>query len=170
MKTIWLTQGQVTIVDDEDYAHLQQFRWRARLSHLRWYAVRSFRVDGCWKEVGMHRVILGLSLCGGSIQVDHKNGDGLDNRRANLRRATGNQNRWNVARLRNNTSGFKGVVRHREKWQASIRVYGKRIYLGCYPTPELAAQAYNRAAAEHFSEFAFTNEVRGVGLSQKASA
>ena len=100
----------------------------------------------------MHRVITGYPL------VDHINGDGLDNRRANLRAATATQNNQN-RRPSLSRSGFKGVTKSSKSngWYARIRVNGKLIHLGCYPDPTSAARAYDAAALEHFGEFAWPN-------------
>lgn len=92
--------------------------------------------------------------------VDHINHDRLDNRIVNLREATEAENKRNSLLRSDNTSGFKGVCENRKrinKWQASIKVNKKLIFLGNYPTPELAAIAYDRAAIRHHGEFACTN-------------
>ena len=89
----------------------------------------------------------------GLPMVDHRNGDGLDNRRANLRPADASQNGANRVRLRGR-SGYRGVTRHAcGRWQAAICVRGKRRYLGLYDTPEGAAQAYDAAAVAAFGEY-----------------
>lgn len=120
---------------------------------------------GRWKRIGlrqcrihMHRLILGLDsrdtrLC------DHKNGNGLDNRRANLRIATTSQNLANRGKTRRNTSGYKGVMwfKRKRKWYARIRVSGKSVHLGYFDDPIDAAKAYDDAALKHFGEFAKTN-------------
>jgi hypothetical protein len=89
-------------------------------------------------------------------EIDHINGDPSDNRIANLRLATHEQNCANTRRRCNNTSGFKGVHwnAQRRKWQAAIRVNGKSRHLGLFTCPVEAASAYNRVAAESFGEFA----------------
>ena len=86
--------------------------------------------------------------------IDHINGDGLDNRIANLRVATRSQNCANVGRRAHNTSGVKGIYQHGMRWRASIRVKGKSKHLGCFGTPADAQAAYMAAAREHFGEFA----------------
>jgi phage-related protein len=91
-----------------------------------------------------------------SYQIDHINGDGLDNRIANLRLASSSENQRNIGLRANNTSGFKGVHLHREsgRWRAVIYINKRQVHLGAFPTPELAHMAYCKAAAELHGEFA----------------
>ncbi len=119
MKTIPLTQGKVALVDDDDYAALSQVKWCAHEEGPRWYAVRRT----CGKIVRMHRAILV-----GSPTVDHINGDGLDNRRCNLRATSRSLNALNRFRQANNVSGRIGVHfrEERNKWMAYISIEGKR--------------------------------------------
>jgi hypothetical protein len=132
-------------------------KWRAvKVSNGRFYAVSGHRM------VSMHRLILGIppGAC-----VDHKDGDGLNNRRINLRAATYSQNGINRGRPRNNTSGFKGVTRHSRTskfWKAGIEINRKTVYLGRFQTAEEAARAYDSKAYEVFGEFAVLNFARGV--------
>jgi len=122
------------------------------------YARARTRVGGrnC-KKVLMHRLIMNAQP---TEDIDHHDGNGLNNRRRNLRPATVSQNLGNMRRLRSDgSSGFKGVhfVRKLGKWQARIQSQGKRVSLGCFATKELAAQAYDEAAKRIFGEFAATN-------------
>ncbi len=110
----------------------------------------------------MHRAILGVT--DPAIEVDHRSGDGLNNRRGNLREATRAQNSRNLGLPRNSTSGFKGVSFTRSKgqplakpWQASINVNWKGYHLGYFATAAAAARAYDAAARVHFGEFARLN-------------
>jgi AP2 domain len=164
MKEIPLTQGKVALVDDADYALVAQFKWQA-VHHLgeRWYAKHSPRINGKKTTQLMHRLILGLEH-GDPRQADHKDiVNTLDNRRANLR-ATLTQNQHNKGKPKNNTSGFKGIVwcPPNKAWQVRIGVKGKRIFRGYFPTPELAARAYDAAAIEYHGEFAVTNASLGL--------
>lgn len=97
--------------------------------------------------------------------LDHRNHDKGDNRFANLRPATRLQNSRNRGPNKNNTSGFKGVCAHKATslWKAQIGVGPNRGYLGLYPTPERAALVYNEAAHRIFGEFAYLNDIPGVG-------
>ncbi len=86
--------------------------------------------------------------------IDHRDGDATNNRWTNLRRATHSQNTANSRRPRTNTSGYKGVTRHRRRWRAIICKKGRWIYLGTFATPEAAHAAYVAAARKLFGEFA----------------
>lgn len=87
-------------------------------------------------------------------QLDHIDLDGMNNRIDNLRPATNSQNLANRRRQKNNTSGIKGVSKHRGKWAANISVNGKSVYLGVYESIEDATAAYRKAAKEIYGEFA----------------
>lgn len=156
MREITLTRGLVAIVDDEDYERVvAKGSWCADPSGDTYYARKNlYRHEAPLRPLLMHTLITGFAY------VDHINGDGLDNRRANLRRATHRQNMANKRIYRNNTSGFKGVTRNTgtgRPWRASLRSDGRRHHLGYFDTAEEAARAYDTAAAEHFGEFARPN-------------
>lgn len=145
-----LSRGLVALVDDEDYsAVLAAGSWSARPRGSTTYAAR---------HTGRTTQQLHTFLTGWPF-VDHANGDGLDNRRANLRPATRSQNNAN-ARLRpDSTTGYKGVtyIKRAGKWQARIRVDGHLHSLGYYADPEQAARAYDAAALEAWGEYARPN-------------
>ena len=86
--------------------------------------------------------------------IDHINGDKSDNRLCNLRAATPSQNRCNVRSAAKPASGFKGVVRHYNRFASYIRVQGEKKYLGVFDTPEQAHAAYAAAAEKYHGEFA----------------
>jgi hypothetical protein len=159
MRTIELTQGKVALVDDADWLMVNQHEWRARRSkHERtWYALANGHPkDGRRTTIYMHRLITGALP---AIHVDHINGNGLDNRRANLRLCEPAANGRNRRKNRNGSSQFKGVNRRKDmgRWRASIGVNGKRLHLGTFGTEDEAASAYDRAAVEHFGDFARLN-------------
>jgi hypothetical protein len=140
--------GLVALVDDEDYAWLCQWNWSAVSTHRLngGYAMRRDNQSG--KTILMHRLILGAPE---GIEVDHINGSGLDNRRANLRLVTLQQNRQNRSKGRNNQTGFKGVTFDKKsgKWAMSFRVL--------FDSAEEAAHVYDQLAAIVYGEHANTN-------------
>lgn len=153
-KTIPLTQGQAAIVDDDIYESLSRFNWYAYFDRKTYYARRHSPITG--KIIQMHREIMGAS--DGTI-IDHLNGNGLDNRRENLRFCTQSENQRNRGADVDNTSGYKGVTWHKvkKKWMAQIKVNKKNTYLGLYSDPAEAARAYDAAAIELHGEFACLN-------------
>ena len=161
MKRIQLTQGQVSIVDDDDFDSLTEFRWCARLcqSTGSFYAIRKTRVDNQRVSRLMHRDILGLT--NPRVVVDHINHDTLDNRRQNLRACSVSENAMNQRKHRcPTTSMYKGVSWHKDtgRWQAQIQLPGRRrIYLGVYSTELEAAIAYDKAARRFFGDKACLN-------------
>ena len=155
MKTIPLTQGKVAIVDDADYERLNRHKWCAHKNVNTWYADRKERQGNKYIMVMMHREILNPPS---GMQTDHKDGNGLNNQRHNLRIATCSQNQHN-GRKRKGTSRFKGVYWNRSHamWHAHIRVKRKRFHLGYFLYETEAAKAHDQAAQRYFSEFANTN-------------
>lgn len=150
-----LSQGLVAVVDDADVGRvLAAGKWSASVRENTAYATRTVRkADGGKTTIRLHNFLTGWSY------VDHVNGNGLDNRRSNLRAADSITNAQNVGRRAHNTSGFKGVTWHRRagKWMAQIVVSGHRIHLGYFADPTEAAKAYDAAAIEHFAAFARPN-------------
>lgn len=151
-RIIPLTRGLSTVIDDADLALVSRFSWQAFLAKSgQWYATN--------RKCGrLHRLIMDAPA---GMQVDHRNGNTLDNRRDNLRICTHQQNQWNRKRSPGR-SRFKGVTfwgsrPTRKPWMARIEKNGKRIGLGYFATEAEAAQAYDRAARELFGEFAAPN-------------
>ena len=150
MRLIPLTQGQIAIVDGDQYERLNRWNWTATFRHGLFYATA--RIDG--RSVHMARLILELKDDDERL-ADHRDGNSLDCRLDNLRIATiAESNRNQKCR---SSSGFKGVGRHGKQWRAAIVFDGSRIYLGYFPSAELAARAYDRAARKYFGEFARLN-------------
>lgn len=158
-RTIELTRGQVTLVDEADYRVLTQWKWFAALDGdtTNYYASRTIEVDGRTCPIRMHRQIMGLTFGDGKM-CDHRNRNTLDNRRENLRLCNKSQNAMNKKIPRSNTSGYKGVRRTHNTtdnvWMAYISVNYKQIYLGHFPTPELAHAARCAALESLHGEFA----------------
>jgi hypothetical protein len=155
VKTIPLTRGQFTIIDDCDYERLSHFKWWALCCNGDFYAAYQSS-ERPRKKILMHRLVIYAPR---GVEVDHINGDTLDNRRINLRLATHAQNGRNRRIDRTSTSGFKGVhfYRSSRRWNAQITFQGKRYNLGYFDTPELAAAEYDKAARLLFRQFARTN-------------
>lgn len=147
MRLIKLTQGFFTKVDDEDYAWLNQWKWQVARRNGVNYACRSIGK----RLLLMHRVILGAKK---GEYTDHRNRDGLDNRRENLRLCTQSENLRNRRLQKNNTSGFTGVSQIRNKWRAEIWLNCKKIALGIFDNIEDAIQAHEEATKEYFGKFA----------------
>jgi len=160
VKTIPLTKGEVAIVDDADYEELMQWSWTCLVTKGRKYARRGERDRraGTQTCIYMHRQIMNAPE---GVEVDHRVGDGLDNRRANLRLCTHSQNLCNAKVNAGNKSGFRGVSfdAAKRKWYASIRVNGKTKAIGKFNTALEAASAWNMAALETHGEFARLNQL-----------
>ena len=153
-----LSQGQFAKVSPHRYEHLMQWKWFAakRSKNGEFYAGRQQRGPEGQRMISLHRYILDLPQ--GDPRVgDHRNGDTLDNTDENLRVATAKQNGYNKRRYRTNTTGYKGVVWHPERWSAAISVNGRTKNLGFHKTPELAHEAYCRAARLYHGDFARLN-------------
>lgn len=149
---IQLTNGKRTLIDECD-SDLDESVW---IFHNEGYAHKSGSMTTFLHQIVLERKIQ-RSLHKGELP-DHISGDGLDNRRDNLRIATNSQNQANRSAPQNNTSGYKGVHFYKplQKWVAYIRVNYKRHHLGYFTTPEDAHQAYCKAAKSFFGEYAKT--------------
>lgn len=141
-KRIKLTRNKYALVDDEDFNWLNQWNWYAGRGHSTtlWYAVR--HKEKTHTLIFMHRKLLKVPQ---GMMTDHINGNGLDNRRHNLRIVTNRQNQFNRHKLNsNNKSGFTGVSWYsdRKKWVASIGIGGTRKILGYFKNKDEAYKKY----------------------------
>lgn len=154
MKLIKLTQGQYAIVDDVDYTWLNQWKWYAANFRGHFYAARKRK----GRMIYMTREILGLGRKD-KRQVDHRDHNTLNNRRANIRICSHRQNLMNRKSVSNTSSQFKGVcwLKIDKRWQAAISIKGKTSYLGYFVREEEAALAYDIAATKEYGEFARLN-------------
>lgn len=155
MKTVPLTKGLVALVDDADFEKVSSLNWCAQKSGRVFYAVRGFRHPGGQTKQYLHQFLMP-----GVGRVDHKDGDGLNNCRSNLRASSSQRNSWSFQRKSAGaTSCFRGVFwdAPRAKWSASITVNYKKVFLGRFREAEEAAHAYDAAARKYFGEFASPN-------------
>lgn len=162
MKEIKLTQGKVALVDDEDFEKLNILKWAAmkRRKHIdKFVAFRNGYINGKMRVIRMHRFI--LNVTDSKIQVDHINGNPLDNRKENLRLCSNAENNMNKEIRPDNTTGYKGVYFHKRanKYLSQIWYNQKHYYLGLFESPIDAAKVYNAKAIELHGEFAYLNKI-----------
>jgi hypothetical protein len=160
MKRIKLTQGKFAFVDDSNFKELNKYKWYYSYYG---YAVRArsrrLNVEGKRKFIRMHREIM---RCPKGKEVDHIDGNKLNNQKYNLRICTSSQNRMNKGKHFDNTSGYKGVSFVRGKIISKIMVEGKIKYLGTFPDVISAAKAYDSGALKYHGKFANLNFPKGV--------
>lgn len=137
MKTVELTQGKRTLVDESDFEILSEHRWSFQGQG---YAIS--RIKG--KNILMHVFLMGKKK---GLEIDHKNRDKLDNRRENLRHVTRSVNCFNTGLRSSNKSGFRGVSwdKRREKWRATIKMNYKQIFNKSFVTKEETIEAHHQA-------------------------
>jgi ribosomal protein S14 len=146
----------IALIDDEDYEVVAIHAWRPSTPRNVTYAVTTLPRTQGRTNVYMHRLI--LRQMGQDGRADHKDGNGLNNRRSNLRLSTASQNGANTP-ARPGASAFKGVSRcsKTSRWRAYIRADGRQIHLGQFDSESEAAAAYDRAAMQMWGEYAKTN-------------
>ena len=158
MKKIKLTQGKFALVSGIDFAYLSQWEWYACWNGHVWSAIQTKTNS----HIRMHRIVLARKLGHANFKlVDHKDSNGLNNQRGNLRPATVSQNQCNRKTDADNTSGYKGVnwSEFSNKWRARIQIRGRQKHLGYFPDKLDAAKAYNKAAKKYHGAFARLNKV-----------
>jgi len=174
MKTIPLTRGKFALINDEDVEIVSNYKWHAHYDGYNWYAKTNIKgINGKQSMMAMHRLLMGCIKGDGKI-IDHKDGNGLNNQRCNIRFATPSQNVANKEKTRGSSKYlgvyFSRVIRREFRkrtndyrawvstcWIAQIRVNGKIIHLGRHKEEKSAALAYNEAAKIHHKEFARLN-------------
>lgn len=152
-----INSDKFVMVDDCDFEHLIKFRWHIlKGKRTNYCKIMTGKRDNR-KSVLMHRFLLNPSK---GMEVDHVDGNGLNNQKSNLRICTAAQNRSNQIRNRpNKTSKFKGVSWNREskKWVSNIQHNKNPMFLGFFSNEIEAAKSYDQAAKECFKEFAYLN-------------
>ena len=161
MKEIPLTQGKIALVDDEDFEKIKAHKWFAlRAKGTNFYAARSVRKieRGTVNiiRIFMHREIMNPP---DGLETDHKDGNGLNCQKDNLRICTRQENGRNRKKWKDTVSCFKGVYwkKDRKKWGAHIKFDGKTKHVGYFKEEENAAAAYDAEAKKLFGEFARGN-------------
>jgi hypothetical protein len=148
------------VVDALDAPLLARFRWNVVWDHTTYYAVaivqvgrRPFRTT---TTLRMHRLIVGATK---GTWVDHRDGNGLNNTRANLRVCSPAENARNRRKSETVTTPFKGVCffPRTGRWKVTIRLDDQNVHLGYFATAEEGARAYDEAARRHWGEFASLN-------------
>ena len=170
MKKIYLNgitaNERYTLVDDEDYEYLNQFKWSmTKKGYVQGYIGKKTTKFGNVRNMQMHRVIMFDKLKSG-VFVDHINGNKLDNRKCNLRLCNLTENNRNRGKIhfkqsQSVVSKYKGVWWDRTKWRTAITVNNKKIYLGRFYNEDEAAKAYNEASKKYFGEFSYLNNIGG---------
>lgn len=161
-REIPLSKGKVAIVDDGDYERVCQYKWYATVSRSGhgewWYAQRKVSINGSSVTILLHRFLLNDPPKG--VFVDHRNGNGLDCRRENIRLASPRDNARNAgsrSRQKGNSHGFKGIKHNHGTWMAQVRTDVGRVMSYGHLTPTDAARAYDALASEHHGAFAKLN-------------
>lgn len=156
---IWLSDGNIACIDDEDYEIIIQYNWS---NNGNGYAYT--RSNGIIQTTKMSHLVLSLHniTIPKGYEVDHEDKNRLNNQKHNLRIATKSQNHANAKLYKNNTSGFKGVYLDKKtnKWCARIHYDNTNTVLGYFSDAKDAAIAYDVAALKHFKEFASLNYPR----------
>ena len=154
-KRIKLTKGKVAIVDASDYDALMKFKWCARKNRGAnvFYAMAYLGKDEGRKSYYMHSLLLDRPK---GMEIDHINGNGLDNRRSNLRICTRSENEMNRGKNKNNTSGYKGVCwnKNDKRWYVKIGLNNKQINLGRFSDKLEAYKAYVSACKKYHGKYA----------------
>jgi len=161
MKEIKSKNGFSILVDDDDYEYLNQWKWSAKKERNSIYAISSQKINGKFKSIRMHRILMDNP----KSMIDHKDCNGLNNQKSNLRLTDYIKNGQN--RRPNKGHKYKGVIKKGHKYISNIQVNNKRVYIGTFKTEEDAAIAYNKAADKYFQENSRINIIDKLPISYK---
>ncbi len=155
MKQIKLGNGLFSLIDDRDLISVSKFNWYTSESKKGKFYVKRLESP----QIYLHRFLMDSPE---GKQIDHINGNRLDNRKSNLRMVSQTQNNYNSIKRIGTTSKFKGVFYDKsgkriKRWTTQGRILGKKTFLGRYLTQEEAAKTYDTFALKHYGEFAKTN-------------
>lgn len=155
MIEIPLTRKKFAIIDDDDYEKVSKYKWQS-MDHI--YTDYAMTTKNR-KNIYMHRLIMNTKS---DEHIDHINGNGLDNRKSNLRIANKQINAYNSRKRitykgKNSSSGYKGVSKEDKRWRCRIRINNKDIYLGRFDTEEQAAEMYDLMAKKYIGRFVKLN-------------
>lgn len=158
---------QVVYYDDQDHELISRYNWHIQKGRTSLYAITNIKIDGAKRIKGklqktvlsMHRLVMGTP---DYFHVDHKDHNGLNNRKCNLRKCTRSQNAMNSRLKKTNITGYKGVTffKASNRYEAFIMHNKKQIHLGYFDTDIEAAKRYNEAAVQYFGEFAYLNKIQ----------
>jgi hypothetical protein len=158
MKEIPLTKGKVALVDDDVFEFLNQWKWfySKGPEDRTGYAIRFDKNGKHNKSISMHRVIMNTPP---NLEVDHRDRDGCNNQRLNMRNCSHFQNVRNRSIQKDNSSGYKGVSWDKKckKWRVQIRIDGRKVWLGLFSSIQDASRIYDQAAIRFHGEFANIN-------------
>lgn len=154
---------KIVLVDKDDFVKVNKLHWCISFVRGNWYAIHSAFKDGKSIQIKMHRFVMEES--NPSIKIDHRNHNGLDNRKQNLRRSTIAQNTRNTGLTKRNKTGFKGVYQYKApnknagRFTACLKIDGIKIFGGYFNTAIEAADKYNKLAKKYHGEFACLNKI-----------
>lgn len=166
MKKILLRNGNYAIVDDEDYSMLSKLTWKlgkAQDGTPTIFSINYFKQGATFKQIKMHNLIVDPPK---KHYIFHRNRNPLDNTKGNLKILNSSQHEVTKPPQSNNQTGLKGVSWHTrfKKWQATIQVNGRKLYLGRFIDIRDAANAYNEAALKHYGDYAYTNDTDHINI------
>ncbi len=149
--------NKYALVDDEDFEYLNQFKWHPVKRNHTFYVARSAKINNKDTQIMMHREI--LKLTDSSIYTDHRDRNGLNNQKNNLRKCIPKQNNMNRCADKKSTSQYKGVSwsKEKQKWQSHICNESKRKHIGYFDNEKDAALSYDYYANKLFNKFAYLN-------------